>query len=88
MRRIYHCECSEDAILVEKHGTNNIYICVPNCTGYTPECKEFSKGKNLEDYTDCNMEKGHCDTQCQGEGSCPDDQKCFSGVCDSLKISD
>ena len=65
------CECFENAVIVE--GSR---LCIPTCDGYSEECTEFGLR--------CNMEKGRCDTICQGEGSCPEGEGCFSGICDRV----
>ena len=61
----YHCECEENAVIPE--GSS---LCVPTCDGYSEECTEFGLR--------CNMEKGRCDTICQGEGSCPEGYTCVN----------
>jgi len=68
------CECFENAVIPE--GSS---LCVPTCNGYSEECYHFPG------YGNCNMEKGHCDPQCQGEGSCPEGYTC-TGAC--RKITD
>jgi len=61
------CECEENAVIPEGSSW-----CVPTCDGYSEECGKF----RLE----CNMEKGHCDTICQGEGSCPEGYTCVNSL--------
>jgi len=79
--KIYHCECHEESVLIENNG-GNFSFCSPTCNTYTEECVEFSKMQYLEDYNRCNISKGHCDTKCQGEGSCQDGYVCDGGVCE------
>jgi len=67
----HKCECFENAVLIPERA-----ICVPTCDGYSEECTEFGK---TTDFDRCNMEKGHCDTKCQGEGSCQDGYYCSNG---------
>ena len=70
--KMYHCECYENAVMPE-----GSILCIPTCDGYSEECTEFGLR--------CNMEKGRCDTICQGEGSCPEGYTC-TGAC--RKITD
>ena len=64
----YHCECHEDSVWFAERK-----LCLPTCSGYSEECTEFGK---TTDFKQCNIEKGHCDTQCRGEGSCPNGYTC------------
>ena len=73
----YHCECDKEAVLIEK--ISNGYICSPTCNAYSEECTEFGK---TTDFNRCNISKGHCDTKCQGDGSCQDGYVCDGGVCE------
>ena len=65
------CECHEDSVWFAERK-----LCLPTCSGYSEECTEFGK---TTDFDSCNMTKGHCDTNCEGEGSCPANFYCSSG---------
>ena len=67
----HYCECEENAVIIPERA-----ICVPTCDGYSEECTEFGK---TTDFDSCNMEKGHCDRKCQGEGSCKPGYYCSNG---------
>jgi len=70
----YECKCDENAVL---YGT----LCVPTCNTFSQECRDFSEnGEFGVNY--CNIELGHCDSKCQGEGSCEDGYYCNEvGAC-------
>ena len=69
-----YCKCYEDSVLVQ---VRDFYICAPTCDGYSKECEEWSWAKRS--HNSCNIEKGHCDTECQGEGSCKEGYYCSDG---------
>jgi len=70
------CKCNE----------GNVYYkgkCVPICDSYTTKCKAFDNGSYR--FNECNMELGHCDKICKGEGSCSEGYFCSDkGKCESV----
>jgi len=67
------CECDENMVLYE----NAYYredVCVPKCNGFSEDCKNFNFWP--VDFHECNMELGHCDYRCKGEGSCQEGYTC------------
>ena len=60
----FYCKCEENAVTY--YGK----FCIPTCDGYSEECTKLG--------LKCNMEKGRCDTICQGEGSCPEGYVCIN----------